>query len=155
MIAIRKMHIMDVETIETHELAIFGSSLGQGMLIQELLENPVAHYFVLEFQEEIIGYIGMWIEPPTAQILNYYIIPTHQKRGHGTLLLTHALDYMKQRGVTLITLEVRPSNTKAIALYERYGFKSEYVRKNYYSDGENALLMVWREKEVPHENTCD
>ena len=60
----------------------------------------------------------------------------------GKSFLEFALDMCFEREVDVISLEVRKSNVKAQILYEKYGFMKEQVRKQYYSDGEDAYLMV-------------
>jgi [ribosomal protein S18]-alanine N-acetyltransferase len=69
--------------------------------------------------------------------------PDHRGRGIATTMLAHVLDAARSTGCSLATLEVRRSNTPAIALYERAGFKTVHVRTRYYQDdGEDALVML-------------
>jgi [ribosomal protein S18]-alanine N-acetyltransferase len=75
-------------------------------------------------------------------VMNIAVDPPQRRRGIGTALLTALID---QAGPgESYTLEVRPSNPGAIALYERFGFRSAGTRPRYYRDtGEDALIM-WR-----------
>ena len=61
-------------------------------------------------------------------------------------ILTALIDDAEDDGITDITLEVRVSNRPAIALYEGFGFESAGIRRGYYQNGEDALIM-WRRKE--------
>jgi ribosomal-protein-alanine N-acetyltransferase len=69
--------------------------------------------------------------------------PDHRGRGIAGRLLAHVLDVARRAGCSLATLEVRRSNSPAIALYEHAGFKTVHVRAHYYQDdGEDALVML-------------
>ena len=70
-----------------------------------------------------------------------------QHRGFGTIMVNSLLRSMSKPDIKLVILEVRPSNTKAMQLYEKLGFEQSEVRKNYYQDpngSEDAL--VYRKK---------
>lgn len=141
---IRPMTPEDIPTIVKHEELVFGNSLGEDMLHYELLENQFAEYYVLDV-DGIIGYIGMWCVFENGQITNFYIHPSKQGKGYGRQLLTHALNIFKEK-VSVVTLEVRKSNERAQEMYKRYGFTVGGIRKNYYKNGEDALLMVYEIK---------
>jgi ribosomal-protein-alanine N-acetyltransferase len=79
-------------------------------------------------------------------VMNIAVDPPRRRRGIGTGLLTALID-RAGRGASY-TLEVRPSNPGAIALYERFGFRSAGTRPRYYRDtGEDALIM-WRTRDT-------
>ena len=65
----------------------------------------------------------------------------YRGKGYGAKLMELFLNEMKNRGVIVITLEVRIDNTVAISLYEKFGFECIAVRTNYYKDGCDGLLM--------------
>lgn len=84
----------------------------------------------------------LWAIVDEAHITLLAVHPDMQRRGLGTLLLWALLYRAHQRGMKRATLEVRVSNKGAIALYERFGFKTAGTRKKYYSDtGEDALVL--------------
>jgi ribosomal-protein-alanine N-acetyltransferase len=75
--------------------------------------------------------------------MNVAVDPDRRRHGIATALLTALLREVAGRD-SQVTLEVRRSNTGAIALYERFGFRSAGVRRRYYQDnGEDAVIM-WR-----------
>ncbi len=142
---IRKMVSDDIFEIVKFDNVIFGESLGKEFLESELKANPMARYYVMtDAQEALMGMISYWISLDQAQINNFYIIPEHQGKGYGKELLSFALKKLKKSDVNEVTLEVRPSNQKANKLYQRFGFKQVAVRRNYYSNGEDALLLYLR-----------
>lgn len=137
---IRPMTPEDIDIIVEHEELVFGTSLGSEMLHYELLKNQFAEYYVLDV-DGVIGYIGMWCVFENGQITNFYIHPDVQGKGFGKMLLEYALNIFREK-VSILTLEVRVSNTRAQEMYKKYGFEVGGVRKNYYKNGEDALLMV-------------
>lgn len=140
---IRKMTKEDIPEIVKSENRIFGDSLGEGMLINEL-SNPLAHYFVLDIDNFVAGYIGLWADLSCAQILNFYIHEDFRRKGYGTMLLNYGIDILYSLGVNTISLEVRPSNFNALDLYENLGFEFSHIRKYYYNDGEDAHVLIKR-----------
>ncbi|HWT27911.1 MAG TPA: ribosomal protein S18-alanine N-acetyltransferase, partial [Methylophilaceae bacterium] len=79
-----------------------------------------------------------------AHLLNLSIAHTHQGRGLGRALLEYMMQISRGHGAANIFLEVRPSNTPAIRLYEQVGFSEMAVRRGYYPAAhgrEDAILM--------------
>lgn len=140
---IRPMRVEDIDAVVRLDRMILGQSLGEAAFLEELKDNPLNRYFVIEDTSgSILGHIGLWLDPPLAQVLNFYIVPDRQKQGLGTTLFTFALAECKRLGVDTLTLEVRPTNVVAIRFYERFGFFKAAIRKQYYSDGQDADLML-------------
>jgi len=138
---IRPMEINDIEQIIAGETAIFGTTLGFDMLYNDLVLNPLAQYLVLEIDGAVEGYIGMWIDE-VSEIINFYVSKEYQGLGFGRMLLDFAVRACSGSGVKVLSLEVRKSNTKAIRLYESFGFIDSHIRDRYYEDGEDAIIMV-------------
>ena len=137
---IRPMLESDIQDVINGEKEIFGESLGEDFLLQELKINPFSYYFVLEIDGHIKGYMGTWINE-NAEILNFYVSKEFQNMGFGSLMLDFFINLCLSVHVKSLTLEVRESNIKAIELYKKYDLKEVSIRKNYYSNGDNALLM--------------
>jgi len=74
-------------------------------------------------------------------LANIAVAPPYQGQGVGSHLLSVILGEALVRQVRRAFLEVRPSNRKAIRLYEKFGFDKVGVRRRYYRDGEDALIM--------------
>lgn len=109
---------------------------------EDELKNKNAVYFVAVSDDTVMGYLGMWKIIDEADITNIAVSPQFRRSGVATLLLEHLIDYCKENNLMRITLEVRKSNTAAINLYEKFGFKNIGMRKAYYADNrEDALIM--------------
>jgi ribosomal-protein-alanine N-acetyltransferase len=80
-----------------------------------------------------------------ATLFNIAVDPAWQRKGLGRQLLEHLIGELEKRGVLTLWLEVRASNTAAIALYESLGFNEATIRRNYYPTAqgrEDAIIMA-------------
>ncbi|MCR5231945.1 MAG: GNAT family N-acetyltransferase, partial [Acholeplasmatales bacterium] len=66
----------------------------------------------------------------------------YQHKGIGSELLNELMNFLIEKGAKSFILEVRESNNNAIRLYEKFGFKEISIRKNYYSNLENAKVLL-------------
>ena len=98
---------------------------------------------VLKDKKNILGYAFFSVIGADSHLLNITVSKDFQGRGYGKKILDKVLFQSKVLGATVIFLEVRVSNYKAIGFYEKLGFKRDAVRYNYYdgSPREDALLM--------------
>lgn len=99
-----------------------------------------------EREGRIVAFGVMMRAPGEAQILNLSVVPDARRQGLGRALLERFIDDALRAGAEQIFLEVRISNTAAIALYESAGFEPVARRANYYpatsaAHGEDALVM--------------
>lgn len=108
-------------------------------------EDVCSHSFcsgiLLEENGEIVGYACVSVLFQTADLLNIAVQQSFRRRGIGQKLLDGVFALIKERGAQECFLEVRVSNQNAKRLYERNGFLPVNVRKGYYPDGEDALVM--------------
>ena len=105
-------------------------------------KNPYSRLWVVEERTLVIGYICTWFIDDEGQIVNVAVLPAYRRQGIGRFLVQYALQEAKKQGVRSLSLEVRSSNFAAIDLYRSFGFERVAVRKRYYENGEDALLMV-------------
>ncbi|MGY0374398.1 ribosomal protein S18-alanine N-acetyltransferase [Clostridium sp. JNZ J1-5] len=107
------------------------------------LRNKFTRYIIVKKDDIVIGYAGIWIIIDEAHITNIAVDPDFRGIGAGNVLIENIIDICKELEIPSITLEVRETNTVAKNLYKKYGFIEEGIRKNYYEDGTNAVLM-WK-----------
>lgn len=107
--------------------------------------RPISHLIALvsgENLERLVGYAGFWQIFDEADINNVAIAPDLRGQGHGRQLIRGVLAAAERLGCRRLVLEVRPSNTAALALYRGCGFAECGRRAGYYQDnGEDALIM--------------
>jgi [ribosomal protein S18]-alanine N-acetyltransferase len=92
---------------------------------------------------QVIGFTGFWIIAGEAHITTLAVCQERRGRGMGELLLLAALELAIELEASVMTLEVRASNTVAQQLYEKYRFNRVGLRRAYYTDNrEDALIMT-------------
>lgn len=145
---IRPMNINDLPVVAKLEHQLFSSPWSEQAFESELEENPYGYYVVYD-DHGVKGYLGLWIVDTTMQVTTLGVDPSVQRRGIARQLLNHMIDTAQAEGVSLITLEVRQSNTPAKTLYTSFGFRTVAVRKNYYTQpDEDADLMLYEVKQM-------
>jgi ribosomal-protein-alanine N-acetyltransferase len=109
----------------------------------EELQVACARSVLAEIEGRIVGYVLFWLLPTEVDIHNIAVHIDFRRQGIGQALLQRVIEQTRNRESSLVTLEVRVSNTSAQRLYESMGFVAKGLRKRYYSDdGEDALIMT-------------
>jgi ribosomal-protein-alanine N-acetyltransferase len=105
------------------------------------LGNPFSTVNILRLEGEVAGYICYHMLFEELNILNLVTSPSFRRQGVARLLLEGAINDALAHKANMAFLEVRAGNLAAISLYASCGFQCSSRRKNYYSDGEDALVM--------------
>ena len=137
---ISEMNLLDLENIKDCLLTDFDNFWSYNILKQEL-ENGKSKYFVAKQENEIVGFAGILLIIDQVNIMNIVVKKDKRNFGIGSLLLEEIIRYSKIHNVTSITLEVNEKNIAAIKLYKKYGFKQVGLRRKYYNNEDNAILM--------------
>lgn len=140
---LRKMLEKDLDAVLQIEEKVFHGRWNRNHFLYEINENEFAYLYVLEKNDQIVGYFDLWITFETAQVATIAIAPDMQRKGYGTYLMEEMVKMADRELCETMMLEVRVSNSKAIALYEKNGFIQMNIRKGYYNDNnEDAIVMV-------------
>jgi ribosomal-protein-alanine N-acetyltransferase len=103
------------------------------------------HYVVARQGRRLAGYAGLWFvdDPDGAQahVTNIVVAPDVRRQGVGLRLMCELAAVARRRRCVAWTLEVRASNTGAQELYRRFGFVPAGVRRRYYENSEDAIVM--------------
>lgn len=100
-------------------------------------------FFLAKEENKPIGYAGMYTVLDEGYVTNIGVMPLHRRKGIGKKLLESLIEFSNDSNLAFLSLEVRPSNLPAIKLYESFGFVSEGLRKNFYSNPrEDGLIMT-------------
>lgn len=134
----RWWHLPEVHAIEIDTFPTDAWSLEQ--FWQELAQ-PTRTYLVAVEGDEVVGYAGMFVMPPDADVQTVAVRADRQGRGIARQLLVSLLDDVERRGATHTLLEVRADNAGALSLYESLGFVGIGERRRYYPDGGDALIL--------------
>ena len=107
--------------------------------IAKQLELDTSYFYVAEVDGKAVGYMGLQIFSGEGYVTNIAVLPNFRGRGIAQALINEQL----KNEMEFITLEVRESNTPAVNLYTKMGFKNVGVRPNFYSNPtENAIIMT-------------
>lgn len=146
-LTIRQANVEDVEDIYEIEKLCFPDPWSRESLIYEFEQNPRAFYIVAELEKRVVGYAGLWWVGDEGHITNVAVKPGFRNRHIGNGIIDVLIDFTVEQGIRHHTLEVRKSNEAAICLYEKFGFRTEGVRKGYYANNKEDALIMWRHEE--------
>lgn len=143
-VPMRRKHLRAVLEIEERAYprpwsrAIFERELDQ-------MAEGTHHYVVARAGRRVVGYAGLWYVPDPGgmqvHLTNVVVSEEWRRRGVGRLLLVHLADRAIADGSVAWTLEVRASATGAQELYRRFGFAPAGIRRRYYENSEDAIVM--------------
>lgn len=133
----------DLDGVLEIEDASFNNPTTREWYEEELKRPEVCFIFVLRTPEHrVAAFCAFWLVADQAHINNLAVLPALRGRGLGTQLLEAVIVEAAHLGAAVLTLEVRESNTPAVQLYRRAGFKQVGERKNYYTKPiEDALVL--------------
>ena len=137
---IRACEKNDINQIVDLELNTLGTTLGYDSLLG-YLDNSLIYCLVYENENEILGYISFSFDGEMLEIFNFCVKENYQRSGIGTKIMNYAFNMFTSKGLKSSILEVRESNKKAISFYEKLGYVQISIRKKYYSNNENALIL--------------
>lgn len=113
-------------------------------ILKSELANPNSYYFVAKISDQIVGFAGIWKSVDDVHITDIVVKKDLRHSGIGSQLIEHLITKSKQllNETGSLTLEVKESNVNAQKLYQKYGFTTLGIRKNYYGINENAIIMT-------------
>ena len=144
-IRLRPMHESDVDAVMAIENDIYPFPWTHGIM-RDCLRVGYCCWLAVQ-DEQIIGYCIMSIGAGESHLLNICIRRDWQRQGIASQLMKHMLKLAKRHGAEVCLLEVRPSNTSAIEMYEKLGFSEVGLRKSYYpaeNGREDALILAYQ-----------
>lgn len=133
-----------LEELERLEKICFSRPWSRKMLAEEL-DNECAAFLVAEdpITKEVVGYAGLLVMADEGYITNVAVFPEYRRRGVAGQIIAVFDNFARGNRLAFLTLEVRPSNAAAIALYQSFGFEAVGRRKNYYDlPKEDALILT-------------
>lgn len=138
MISYQRLTKADIKQVVLLEEELLQETLGIEMLESEL-NNPTVCFLTAKDNLKVVGYIGLYVYLDEGEILNFVVDESYQRQNIGSTLLNKVIE---QYNLKKITLEVREHNQKAINFYIKNNFKKVNIRKHYYKNGDNAIVMM-------------
>lgn len=135
-----KSHIDGIMEIENESFAIPWSRSS----IEKELKNNFAIYAVATENNKVLGYGGMWHVVNEGHITNIAVHKDYRRKGIGQAIIEKLVEIAEEKEMIGLTLEVRKSNTPALELYKKNGFKLEGIRPEYYEDNKEDAYIMWK-----------
>lgn len=110
--------------------------------LKEELKNENSTYIVAKENGEIVGFAGIWKSVDDVHITDIVVKKNHRQNGVGSSLLLKLISLTKKMNYKELTLEVNSKNEAAKKLYLKYGFKELGIRKKYYKNKDDAIIMT-------------
>lgn len=136
----RRRHLVHVEAIEQTS---YVRGWSHRLFVSELdqVRDGTRWYCVSRRGRRVIGYGGLLFTSDEAHITNIAVALDHRRRGVGLALMHRLAHVAIERGCEAWTLEVRATSTAAQHLYRNFGFVPAGVRRHYYENAVDAIVM--------------
>lgn len=143
-INLNEIKILPLDVKNVDDVISIQNNLNIHILSKENILNDINNSnfkcIVAVYDKEIIGYISFsYIFD--IEIESVLVKSSYQRQGIGTLLLNYIFKFAKENKINNVFLEVRKSNIGAISLYRKLGFSNISIRKKYYENAEDALIL--------------
>ena len=145
---LRRRHLADILPIEQASyplpwtIGVFQSEI-------EMMRCGERHYLVARDGHDVVGYGGLLFAVGDAHVTNIAVAASRQRQGIATRLLAELAFAAIDHGCDALTLEVRVGNVGAQALYREFGFIPAGIRKKYYENVEDAMVMWCNDLGLP------
>lgn len=141
-IEIKEMEPQDIPDVAALEKRIFSMPWSEQGFYSSLV-SPDTVYLIVRSKGKLIGYCGLLQSLDEADITNVAVAEEFRGRGIARQMLEKLMCLGKGRGIERYTLEVRVSNEPALRLYQRLGFSSAGIRKNFYEKPREDAVIMW------------
>ena len=141
---LRRLDLADLDAIEAIERVSYPTPWSRSMFASELAK-PGSISLGAYRAGELVGYLIISRYVDAWHVMNVAVAPGQRRLGVATALLERLFDATRDDVRRGYTLEVRVSNTDAIRLYERLGFRARGTRRGYYTDNREDALIMWRD----------
>jgi ribosomal-protein-alanine N-acetyltransferase len=137
----------DIDAVVALELASFTNPWSRDTLVWELANSDVTRVYLLrDTEDRAIAFCVVWIVFDELHINTLAVSPERRRQGLATHLLREVMADAAREGARRATLEVRESNTAALGLYARLGFRVTARRRSYYTNPVEDALILWRDE---------
>ena len=139
---------INIDIMTLNDIALIESNFSKNFdefwsidILKEDFKSENSKYIVAKFDDEIVGFAGIKIILNEASIMNIAVKTNKRNLGIGSMLLEKLSELAISSSCNLMLLEVNENNIPAVSLYEKYHFKRIGLRKKYYNNTDNAIIM--------------
>jgi ribosomal-protein-alanine N-acetyltransferase len=137
---------LELDAVAALESVSFTNPWPRETLVWELENSDVTRAYLLrDASGAVVAFCVCWVIFDELHINTLAVAPAARRRGMATAILRHVMSEAAASGATKATLEVRASNTAALALYQRLGFRVAATRPGYYVKPPEDALILWRD----------
>jgi ribosomal-protein-alanine N-acetyltransferase len=137
----------DIDAVMALEAESFSNPWSRDTLVWELRNSDVTQVYLLRDERGTArAFCVCWVIFEELHINTLAVAPSARRTGVATALLRRVMAEAAAAGAARATLEVRASNSAALALYDRLGFHVAARRAKYYTNPEEDALILWRER---------
>jgi [ribosomal protein S18]-alanine N-acetyltransferase len=140
LVPLRRRHLKSVLRIEGQ---VYPRPWSFSLYMSELAMRGSRHYVAARVGGRVVGYAGVMFSLDEAHVTTIAVDPAWHRHRIATRLLINLTRAALSHGARHMTLEVRMSNTPAQAMYRRFGYETEGVRKHYYAESKEDALIMW------------
>jgi ribosomal-protein-alanine N-acetyltransferase len=144
-VALRRLEADDLAEVEAIERESYPTPWSRAMFDAELRKPSSLALGAFIEDDLLVGYAFVSRYVDAWHVMNVAVSLAFRRRGIAVALLERLFEITATDPRRGYTLEVRVSNTGAIALYEKLGFEARGVRRGYYTDNREDALIMWRE----------
>lgn len=143
-ITIDIMTIDDLYQVMKIERECFPAPWSVSSFLRDIRDNLCAIYLSAYVNDKLVGYTGGWLIKRELHITNLAVKKQLRQQGIATELIHELISLSKEQGIFHATLEVRKSNTGALNLYQKLGFRIAGCKPGYYSNNNEDALVMWK-----------
>ena len=146
----RRLQLRDLGDVERIERRSYPTPWSRSMFASEIAKPSSMCLGAFDAEtDDLLGYLIISRYVDAWHVMNVAVEPAYRRRGIATALLDRLFELTADDSRRGYTLEVRVSNTHAIALYERLGFQGRGIRRGYYTDNREDALIMWKDPVIP------
>lgn len=141
-LTITPMSFNDLDEMKNNLKSDFDDFWDYITLKEELLSSFSKYFVAKTSNNTIVGFTGIKIILDEADLMNIVTKKNMRNFGFGSSMLEYLISYCKAHKIKSLNLEVNAQNSIAIKLYKKYNFKEIGLRKKYYNNTYDAILMA-------------
>jgi len=143
-LSIRPPQLGDARALASAEITCFSDPWPPQFFISEILADGRFNRLLVDPAGRLVAYLFCAWQYLDLHVLKVATLPDFRRRSLARRLMVLAEEHVVEMGGESLTLEVRASNTPAITMYEALGYDHAGLRRSYYPNGEDAVVMTKR-----------